>query len=531
MRASLLRRVVALSFCAWATLASNCGAGDGSGGGPPVAEVGPVCLDGGIALSGAFPSGFDLLPDGNGAVVQGTPPAVLGLDLSETPLTLLATGAIPPLFPGGDSDGDGRSDGLASNAAGFGFRTPLPGRLTAIGQRLSLLSTTNYEGVAFVDPHTGESVELRVETPPSFTVGQWPFLPPPGTSALRTALSTRVCIELPGAVDSLGDLVGADSRCPPTPSGVSFVTSLTAGSALAGEAVFVATSNLTNSAQSRFDPGTVLVFEIDLLATPPLVRPHAVAPVLFTTGFNATQVTPYENRDGRELVLVTLTGAIGAGTGADNILGAAAVDVVDVASMRVVATIPLGPAGPSFEPIAIDATRRVGLLGSTSEKVLFAIDLAPLDEERLYALGAGPPVVLDGTDPVFGDARIATADSPIRLLDRADGPPVTDCAGYTSVATDVSGGFAYATDFCDGTLTTLLLDTAPAPAPLPADRISVLGNADLYAPNVPGSLTRLRAPGAVRVRPTLGGEPRGGPDAVIVSGLPEGAVCPLDLGL
>ena len=86
MAMSLRTRIAGLGFCALATLASDCGAGDGSGGGPPVVEVGPVCLDGGIGLSGSFPSGFDLLPDGNGVVVQSLPPAVLGLDLSATPL-------------------------------------------------------------------------------------------------------------------------------------------------------------------------------------------------------------------------------------------------------------------------------------------------------------------------------------------------------------------------------------------------------------------------------------------------------------
>ena len=54
-------------------------------------------------------------------------------------------------------------------------------------------------------------------------------------------------------------------------------------------------------------------------------------------------------RSGRELVLVTLTGAIGAGTGTGNIRTAAAVDVIDAERLRIAASIPLGFAGPSFE--------------------------------------------------------------------------------------------------------------------------------------------------------------------------------------
>ena len=66
---------------------------------------------------------------------------------------------------------------------------------------------------------------------------------------------------------------------------LNFVTSLTAGSALVGGAVFVATSNLRNSAQSRFDPGTVLVFDVDFSSAPPLIRPDPMTPVVLTTGF------------------------------------------------------------------------------------------------------------------------------------------------------------------------------------------------------------------------------------------------------
>ena len=529
-----VRASAAWLLVAVATLASDCGAGDGGGGGPPVIEVGtgdPACM----GLNGAFPPGFDLIPGTplervEGAVVQLAPEAVLGLDLSTVPPALLAQGAIPPLFPGGDSDGDGLSDGLASNAAGFGFRTALLGRLTAIGPTRALLSTTNYEQVAFVDPRTGETVPVRVETPASFALGAWPFLPPPGTGAIRTAVSTRVCAELAGAVDSHGDPVGSDARCPPAASGTSFATSLTAGSAVAAGRLFVATSNLTSSAQARFDPATVLVYELDLAMSPPLVRPHPSVPVLFPGGFNATQVTPYTTPSGRELVLVTQTGAIGAGTGAGNVFGDASVAAIDAAALRVVATIPLGAAGPSFEPIAIDASGRLGLLGSASQKVLFAVDLAPLDDAALYSGASGPPVVLDGTAPGLPDARVFTAAAPLALPDLTGGPPDTDCAGLTSVAAHATRPFAWATDFCDGTLTTLLVDAAGAPVPVPPDRVQIVGTETPFAPNVPSSIGLLRAPQAIRVRPGERGVDYEGPDVFVAVGLPDGAVCALETG-
>ena len=108
---------------------------------------------------------------------------------------------------------------------------------------------------------------------------------------------------------------------------------------------------------------------------------------------------------GRELALVTVTGAITAGSGPGSVRTAASIDVVDPSVPRVAATIPLGLAGPSFEPIAIDATGRLALVGATSRLALYGVDLAPLDDPALYAGGASdPPVVLDGSTPGFRGA-------------------------------------------------------------------------------------------------------------------------------
>lgn len=523
-----IARAATLLASALLTTAGDCGAGDGSGGKAPVIVVDGLECDGGsgLTLSGAFPSGFDLLPDGNGVVVQLAPPAVLGLDLSQSPPALLASDPIPPLFPNGDSDGDGVSDGVASSAAGFGFRTPLPGSVTAVDDDLVLLSASNYEELIFVDPRSGELVEFRVETPASFAPGAYPFLPAPGTSALRTALSTRACIEPAVAFDSLGDPIGADSRCPPPASGASLATALTSGTAVSQGRIYAPMVNLLSSAQGRFAPGVVLVYELDLSQSPILARPDATTPVIFTTGFNPTRATAHTTPGGRSLVLVTVTGAIGAGTGAGNLLTDAAVDVIDTASRRVVATIPLGRAGPSFDAVAIDPSGRLALLGSSSQNVLFGVDLASLDDPALYSGAAGdPPIVLDGSNPDFPDARVFTADTPLALPELPEGPDPASCAGFTHVAIDGLGLRAHATDFCDGTLTTLLLDLAGAPVPLPPDRISVLGRRTPFAPNVPSSLTQLRAPGVIRIRPGEPGVDFLGPDGFVVAGLPEGTVC------
>ncbi len=509
-------------------LGARCGGGSGGGGAAPriaISNADPRCL----TLSSAFPTGFDLLPDGRAVVAQDTPPSALGLDLSGSVPALLATRSIP-VVPA-DSDGDGVDDGVASASAGFFPLTPRLGSVEAVAPDLVLVSASGYEELLAFEPASGAQRELRVETPPAEAAGSWPFLPAPGTSAIRRALSTRRCIHPPTGVDSLGDPIPLEPRCAAaTPA---YFSSFTAGSAVAAGRLFVATSNLRSSARASFLPGTLLVYELDLGADPPRARPDPQDPVIFTTGFNPTQVTPHRNALGREILLVSVSGAIGAGSGPGNLRSDAAVDVVDAATRRLVASIPLGRAGPSFDDLAIDPGGRIALLGSSSQRQIFAVDLAALDDPALFAgLTSGtpaPPLRLDGSTPGAADARIFTAAAPLVLPDRADGPPSSECDGFTHVAVGAQGARAFAVDFCDGSLAVLSLDLGDPRVPLPRSRISVLGSEAIFAPNVPASLTRLRAPGILRVRPGRPGIDFQGPDGFVLAGQPEGAVCALRL--
>jgi hypothetical protein len=521
-------RALAIALALVASLGAKCGGGSGGGGSPPrilVSNADPRCL----TLSSAFPSGFDLLPDGSGVVAQDTPPSVFGLDLAGSAPTLRARDPIPAIPA--DSDGDGQDDADASRAL-FGLAlSPLLGSVEALSGALALASASNYEEVLAVDPATGALRELRVETPPGERAGDVPLLPAPGTSALRSAVSTRRCVYPPSDLDSRGDPLGREPRC--SGAGPSYFTTLTAGSAVAAGRLFVATSNLRSAALASFRPGSVLVFEFDASADPPRARPDPLAPALFTTGFNPTQVTAHRNALGRELALVSVTGAIGSGSGASNLRGESAVDVIDAASLRVVATIPLGIAGPSFDDLAIDPSGRIALLGSTSQRVLFAVDLRALDDPALFAgltsPSPAPPIRLDGSEPGFADARIFDALKPLVLPDRSDGPASASCDGFTHVAIGGLGDRAFATDFCDGSVATLALDLAGAPLPLPRERIRVLASQPVFAPNTPASLTRLRAPGIVRARIGRAGIDYPGPGVVALAGQPEGAVCGLAL--
>jgi hypothetical protein len=244
--------------------------------------------------------------------------------------------------------------------------------------------------------------------------------------------------------------------------------------------------------------------------------------VLFTQRFNPTGVERFVTPGGRELVLVTTTGAIGTGTGSANVRGEAAIEVIDPAVPRIAAVIPLGFAGPSFDAPAVDPGGRIAWVGASSQRQLYAVDLRPLDDPALYA-ASGAPEWLDG---LTADARVFDADGPLVLPDRADGPSVLSCEGFTHVTLNDAASEAFATDFCDGTLTRVRIDLAGAPpAPWPRDRFQIAAQAAPFAPS--DAVGQLRAPGVLRARPGVPGVDYRGPDVLVVAGQPDAQLCAL----
>jgi hypothetical protein len=477
--------------------------GTGSAGGGLVIEdreIDPACAP----VPGTFPSGLGLIPGDpdRAAAVISQPPGIAMLSLGgERPvLTALSD------FPDSDTDMDGEDDGEASmRVLDLPFPVfPVAGEIQAVDADTLLVSTSDYEQVLIADAADGELMAIPVETPAGFARDAWPLLPPPGQTALRTGISTLGCIFPPDPTDSSGNAIAADPRCDPLLP--SFLTRLTAGKG------------------SNFHPGTLVVFEWDTSGATPHAR-LSPTPVIFTTGFNPTGVARHVTPGGRELVLVTLTGAIGAGTGAGNARTEAFVDVVDAVSMRVVASIPLGFAAPSFEAPAVDPSGQLALLGSTSQRHLFAVDLRPLDDPALYLPGQ-PTVLLDGLTPGFPDARVASASAPIVLPDRDDGPPAFLCEGLTEVQFNAAGDEAFAIDNCDGTLTRLAVDlSGNPPVPFPAARIQPTSQSEPFAPR--GSLGLLRSPAFLRVRAGIPGTDYGGPDVLLTLGEPRAQICSL----
>ncbi len=464
----------------------------------------------------AFPAGLAVPPQASDVALltQTDPNAVAIYDLRGDRPRARFAGTL-----GVDSDADGSDDADTIRSV-LGFAVyPVMGEIQIVEAGLALASTSNYEQVLAYDAATGAPIPLTLEQPDALPGLALPLFPPPGTSAQRTGVSTLACVYPEGAVDSNGQAIAPDARC--DAARPSFLTNLTAGKAIAGGRLFVATSNLGRS--NRFLPGTVLVFDWAQTPSGITVRPSATTPVLFTSGFNATGLAAFQTVGGRELVLVTVTGAIGTGTGPGNVLSEAFVDVVDPAVPRIVATIPLGFAGPSFDAPAIDPSGRVAWLGASSTRSLYAIDLRPLDDPRLYE-GDPAPIRLDGQSIGGLDARIFTGDAPFALPPRSDGRASTGCEGLTDVTINASGTEVFASDFCDGTVTRVGLELGgDPPFPYPAARFPVLGQESAFAPNdVVGAL---RSPLMLVARPGIPGIDFTSPDVLALVGQPDGQLC------
>lgn len=492
-------------------------------------------------FAGGFPSGFTALPGAGSeaAVAQFIPTAILGLDLDRVPPGLLASGPVPN-FPsltcdacggvmGVDSDADGIADICRSNDLGFTCLSPVAGSLLAVDHDLVALSSSNYEQVVFFDPRSGATRSVQLDTPSAsvnFDPADWPFWPDAGSPSTRSAISTRACVYTQ-ASDSLGDGLGPNQFCDANRNG--FVTRFTAGAAVVGDSLFVATSNLLRPSQARYAPGTVLVFEFDQSFDPPRLRPDPDRSVILTSGFNPTSIEPFTTPTGRRLLLVGVSGAIATGVGPNGLQSDSSIDIIDVDTRTLIATVPLGRAGLGDAGIRIDPSGRIALVGSFTTRRLFGIDLAALDDPGL-GLGSDPlPIVLDGSTPGFADARIFYDGAAFAIPKLESGPLDSQCVTITSVAISQVEPYAVASDFCDGTITVLDLNLPSSrSAPLDPTTLLVVDRVEEPVSPLVATATGLtRAIDRVLIRAGRPGIDFSGPDVYFTAGLEEGAVCGL----
>ncbi|MFT5694206.1 MAG: hypothetical protein ACI9QQ_000179 [Myxococcota bacterium] len=537
--------ILLLLLCCIALLGNRCAGGKGSGGSAPrvLIEEPAECA----AVPGAFPAGFAWLPgsDGLAAVVADEPSAVLFFDMNGTEPKRLERDEIIAVPT--DSDGDGENDDDVK-LCGADLRDEFVsmGKALGVTESVAFVAGSGYEQIMFFQTPDGSMLELDVENPADTASGSYhgqdyPYLP--AINAPRTAVSTKACIYLTddtavADATSLGSPVGQHPCCDRVVDVPSFVTTITAGLVIADGHMFVATANLDrpNGFRGSYFPGTVLVYDVDFDAygEPTSVRPNTETPVIYSTGFNPTGLAHYRTPRGRDLVLVTNSGALRLGVGASNILTDSYIDVIDAASRRLVATIPMGRAGLNFEAVAVDPAERVGLIGSWTLPVLYGIDLRPMDNEDLYE--QDEVIFLDGSDPVFPDARIFEADTPFEIPDREGGPHPISCNGQTYAAINQAGEKAYVIEQCDGTLNEIDLLPAVEPCvggepegiccdeiPLRQSCFSLGRIRNVTAPfNEP---IEMHGASQITVRP---GEPQidyTGPDVFFLVGLPDGLVC------
>jgi hypothetical protein len=524
------RLAVLLSLLALASLGGSCGGGSGSKGGGLVVKIesiDPRCA----ALANPFPPGLAFVPGIDArivAAVLGTTPTLVPFDVASVP-PRIADG-VPILGIPLDSDGDDLLEGIDIPLS------PILDGVVAVDPGFGLATASDYDEVIFFSPEGGRLLDVEILVPSEgFVARDNFFLPPPGVIDLRTGLSTLACVRPPpGAVDSRGDPIEdtlpaalfCDASMP------SYDATFTSGVALAGDRLFVSASNVGEGAggpATQYRPGSVLVYDLDRTQNPPRVGPNPDTPVIITTAFNPTQVTPY-SVGGREFVLVTVSGAIGIEPDDPNTpeiegggiaIGESAIDVIDAGTLQLVATIPLGKAALSFDVLAIDPSGRVALTGSAAGRVLYGVDLAPL---ATLPDDVPSPIVLARDEAVLFDAA-----APLRLPAIPDGAPPESCPGETvGVAFNHAGDRIYAADFCDGTLSIVGTDVdASFSTNELRDRFLVLDTIPVVAPIRADTLGKPRGMGSLVVRPGRPGVDFEGPDVFVLLGLEEGSLCGL----
>jgi hypothetical protein len=522
--------VLLAALAALACLAADCGGGSGTGGARSRVETAALDPRCGSLGPSQFPPGFDFVP-GDAARLVGllfSPSLALAIDVAgDTPRVLQS----PPILAlPDDSDGDGAAEGSASVPDfplldGVTTRDPA---LAAAG--LGLLSASNYEEVIFFRPDAGALYALEAELPAGARPEDFPRIPPNGAPALRTAISTHVCLKPDETLDSFGEDYAAGLPdfvfCDPAQRG-SFFASFTSGAAVAAGRLFASMSNVGSRAgmpDTQFLPGAVLVYRLEL-GSAPRVSPDPDAPFILTQGFNPTHVTRFALR-GREFILVTVTGAIGiqaddptttpieAGT---IVLSDASIEVIDAQTLSLVGSIPLGPAALVGDRLAIDPSGRVAVSGSRAGRMLLAVDL-----EALASLPASAP------EPIaLPDAVIFDAYAPLRIPAAANGPVPETCPGNTAgFAFNDAGDRIYVSEGCDGTLTrvgvALPVDRGD---PVPPSSFFLIDSEAITAPLTPDTLGELRGPGELRVRPGVPGVDFDGPEVFFLASQPDSSVC------
>jgi hypothetical protein len=354
-----------LAALAWLHTGGSCGGGSGGGGSAPVPVVETPderCL----ALPSQFPAGFDFAAGNASRMLAASfnPGVVVPADVESVPPRARRRAVRWWI-------GAARSRRRAT-ASRSRLRRRLRGRrrsalVTASCAKLSRSSTRRAPACAISAVERGTAA------------GAWLFNPALG-GAQRVAISRAASRRRPARRLARAAVPSCD-----------VLTELLLGPHLGrrarGNAIFVSVSTSARTAPRHAVPAgrrAGLRFDAGDAAAHRAGRDVAGAVHV------GLQPDPRDlhRADGRDFVLVTVSGALGlvpddpatpereAGGQA---LTNAAIDVIDAAERRLVATIPLGLAAPSFDRLAIDPTGRVAMVVPRSDASSAPVDLAPLD--------------------------------------------------------------------------------------------------------------------------------------------------------
>lgn len=443
-------------------------------------------------LPGTILPGLGFIPRFGGSFIDGplwvvnrsASQGLLGFDADELPPASFVPSRDVTLPA--DSDGDGAAD--SPLISGVRIESLALGLIAGSG--FSTLS--NYDEVLFFDPSNmnpaldGGLARYLVAVPASFADGDYPFLPAPGAAAeVRTGVSTRACARTGARTLSEGTSVTGDD-CVGDGTTTSIYTTDTSGATVIANKLFVSLRNRAPAwtpLAPIHRPGTVLVYDFLGGAVSPSESPAASPSVVFTEGYNPTDVIGYSDGS-NNYVLVIVSGPI-------VIPGARSyIELIDADSLEWLRSVELVFADGGGEHVAalsgvsaLDEVNGFLYVGSAVERSLYSIELATLIDltatTKITWKSLGPPptgITLPVTCP--GSIRgMAISDDSSEIY------AVDYCAGTLAVvATDATGSMANVMD--EFALTLPIEDPEPAPDP---DNVTLKGPTRIAVrPGTPG---------------------------------------------
>jgi len=302
----------------------------------------------------------------------------------------------------------------------------------------------------------------------------------------------------------------------------SFKTNFTASALRIGNRLIVATSNIqTAGSNPVYNPGTVLFFAFDDSGATPVVTP---ADPFFAVTSDPNPLALTDLGGGR--IAVTNAGIADASF-PPLVTGQGSIDVLDVATGKLVGSIPLGPSNPGGRGLALDPTGSVAVAGSQTHRRLYAVDVRGL--AALAPANVDPRLQRPSCNDVAGDTAGGVPCLRARVIRGGANPivlaPPPGGSGQFSYVPQVrfgaSGDFVVATSFNDGGIAFAAFDPRNLAAGLPLLGSRFGPPQTLAAVSAAGDLGAECCPGPMVLRASASGT-LPGTGVIFATGTPNG---------